>query len=144
MSLLSKILSKGASDLIKSGGDVIDNIATNDEEKLKAKNELTNIVLGSLNNMQNAQRDVLLAESSGTWLQRSWRPIVMLTFTAMIVTGAFVEIPYLDNDSKFWILLEIGLGGYVIGRSVEKIANNVTKNADLTFIKRKERKDIYG
>lgn len=144
MSFLSKIFSKGASDLIKSGGDVIDNIATNDEEKLKAKNELTNIVLGSLNNMQNAQRDVLLAESSGTWLQRSWRPIVMLTFTAMIVTGAFVEIPYLDNDSKFWILLEIGLGGYVIGRSVEKIANNVTKNADLTFIKRKERKDIYG
>lgn len=144
MSFLSKIFSKGAKDIIDSSGNVIDKISTSDQEKMNAKNELSNIVFDSLNNLQNAQKDIILSETKGNWLQRSWRPMVMLTFTALIVLGAFIEIPYLENNSKFWILLEIGLGGYVIGRSVEKVSENVTKNSDISFLRKKDRKDIYG
>lgn len=45
---------------------------------------------------------------------------------------------------EFWELLKLGLGGYVIGRSAEKIANSVTKNVDLPFLRKKDRKDVYG
>jgi hypothetical protein len=75
----------------------------------------------------------------GNWLQKSWRPLVMLTFTIMIVLGAFKEIPYLESSSQFWQLLELGLGGYVIGRTVEKVSETVTQNIDLTFLKKKDR-----
>ena len=144
MSFLSKIFSKGAKDIIDSSGNVIDKISTSDQEKMNAKNELSNIVFDSLNTLQNAQKEIILSETKGNWLQRSWRPLVMLTFTLLIVLGAFIEIPYLENNSRFWTLLEIGLGGYVIGRSVEKVSENVTKNSDISFLRKKDRKDIYG
>ncbi len=144
MSFLSKIFSKGAKDILDSSGKIIDNIATSDQEKLNAKNQLSKIVLDSLGDIHKHQRDVIMSETQGNWLQRSWRPLVMLTFAGIVVAGAFVDIPYLENDSKFWVLLEIGLGGYVIGRSVEKVSHTVTKNADITLLRRKDRKDIYG
>lgn len=143
MGFLAGIFGKGAKELTESVGGIIDNLSTSDREKLKAKAQLTEIVFSALNNLQNAQRDIILAEAKGNWLQRSWRPLVMLTFTLMIVVGGFTTIPYLADTSPFWVLLKIGLGGYVIGRSAEKIADNVTRNTDLTFLKKKDRKDRY-
>ena len=145
MSFLSGIFGKSAKELIDGAGNIIDKIATDDEEKLKAKSELTNIVLTSLNTMQNAQRDVILAEAKGSWLQRSWRPILMLCFGFIVIYAKFLgpvfgtEVPTLDDN--FWTLLEIGIGGYIIGRSVEKVARDVTQNSDITFLRKRDRKD---
>lgn len=68
---------------------------------------------------------VLVAEANGNWLQKSWRPILMLTFGGLIVARwlgwaapGLSEAEYL----KLWDIVEFGLGGYVIGRSVEKTA----------------------
>lgn len=68
---------------------------------------------------------VIVAEASGNFLQRSWRPILMLTFGGLIVARWFgwaapnlSEAEYLE----LWGIVKLGLGGYVIGRSVEKIA----------------------
>ncbi|MGV8134072.1 MAG: hypothetical protein AB2L20_02570 [Mangrovibacterium sp.] len=36
-------------------------------------------------------------------------------------------------------IIELGLGGYVIGRSVENISKTVTRNIDLSFLKKKDR-----
>ncbi len=142
---LGKIFSKGTGDVLNGVDKVLDTTITNTDEKLKAKNQITSIVLDALNKMQEAQKDVLLSETQGTWLQRSWRPLVMLTFTAIIVVGVFKpEIVYLSKGSEFWGLLKLGLGGYVIGRSTEKVAGSVTKNVDLPFLKRKDRKDAMG
>ncbi len=132
-------------------GGVIDSLSTSNEEKSKVKNELSQIVLNSLNELANAQKDVLIAELQGSPIQRMWRPIVMLTFAFIIVFHYFgyplamafdptvPELPILD--SKFWTLLEIGMGGYVVGRSLEKISENVTKNVDFSFMKKKNRKE---
>ena len=150
---LSKIFNKGAKDLLDSGGKIIDNLTTNDQEKLNAKNELTKTVLNSLNNLQNAQCDVLLSETSGNWLQRSWRPILMLGFGFIIMYAYFLEPAFLNKgedaisktlNENFWDLLKIGMGGYVIGRSAEKIASTVTKNSDISLLRKKDRKDVYG
>lgn len=72
-----------------------------------------------------AQAAIVQAEAaSSNWLAASWRPITMLTFVALIVARWFgwaapnlTEAEYL----KLWDIVQLGLGGYVIGRSVEKV-----------------------
>ncbi|MTI29849.1 3TM-type holin [Xanthovirga aplysinae] len=152
MKFLSKIFSSGAKDILEQGGKIIDNLTTSVDEKSNAKNELTSIVMTSLTNIQNAQKEIILSETSGNWLQRSWRPIVMLSFAFIVVYSFFLQPAFFPNaiivkDSlpdHFWTLLEIGIGGYVVGRSVEKVATTVTKNVDMPFLRKKDRKDIYG
>ena len=80
----------------------------------------------------NAQGGAIKAEaSSGSWLAANWRPILMLSFTAIIVVNYLVvplaqwfgvhEVP-LVLPPDMWGLLKIGVGGYIVGRSGEKIA----------------------
>lgn len=82
----------------------------------------------------NAQGGVIKAEaSSGSWLAANWRPILMLSFTAIIVVNYLVvpiaqwfgvsESP-LILPPDMWALLKIGVGGYIVGRSGEKIARS--------------------
>ena len=65
------------------------------------------------------------AEAQGqSWLQRTWRPITMLVFVALIVTRWLGWCaPNLGEAEalKLWDIVQLGLGGYVIGRSAEKV-----------------------
>ena len=68
---------------------------------------------------------IIVAEASGNWLQRSWRPLMMLTFTALIVArwlGWTAPNLAPSEYEHLWSIVQLGIGGYVIGRSVEKIA----------------------
>lgn len=58
-----------------------------------------------------------------SWLQRSWRPITMLTFLVCIVGFWFGLTGPLSASAvdAMFSLVQIGLGGYVVGRSAEKI-----------------------
>ncbi|PWJ44184.1 3TM-type holin [Sediminitomix flava] len=154
MNFLSKIFSSEAKGIIDSGGKLIDNISTSDEEKSAAKNELSEIVMTGLNNLQKAQSEIIQLEARGNWLQRSWRPILMLAFGFIVIYAYFIEPAFMNVasedliskrlDPKFWDLLQIGLGGYVIGRSAEKVASTLTRNVDMPFIKKKDRSKIFG
>lgn len=72
-----------------------------------------------------AAADIVKAEAaSENWLASSWRPITMLIFVALIVARWFGwAAPNLAEEEylKLWSIVELGLGGYVIGRSAEKI-----------------------
>lgn len=80
-----------------------------------------------------AQAKVLVAEITGeSWLQRNWRPMLMCAF-GVIVVNNYVLVPYirlldpawavsLEIPPDMWGLLKLGLSGYIVGRSVEKIA----------------------
>ncbi len=56
----------------------------------------------------------------------------MLAFGFIVIYVKFIAplfslpIPPLENE--FWDLLQLGIGGYVVGRSAEKIAGNITVN----------------
>lgn len=73
-----------------------------------------------------AQAEIVKTEAASQhWLAANWRPLTMLTFAGLIVARWFgwaapglSEAEYL----KLWDIVELGLGGYVIGRSAEKIA----------------------
>lgn len=78
-----------------------------------------------------AQADIVKAEIQGTsWIQRSWRPILMLVIVA-IVANNYLVYPYLSMFTSkavilslpdhLWNLMSIGVGGYVVGRSGEQI-----------------------
>ena len=45
-------------------------------------------------------------------------------------------------ELELMTLLELGIGGYVAGRSIEKVADTVTKNVDLSSLRRKDRNEI--
>ena len=73
----------------------------------------------------NAAVQVIVAEASGNWLQRSWRPIMMLTFCGLIVArwlGWTAPNLQPQEYDHLWSIVELGIGGYTIGRSVEKVA----------------------
>ena len=77
-----------------------------------------------------AQADIVKTEAASThWLAANWRPLLMLTFGALIVARWFgLAAPNLSETEylKLWSIVEFGLGGYVVGRSVEKIAGPIT------------------
>lgn len=86
---------------------------------------------------REAQAKVIIAEAQGeSWLQRNWRPILMLTIV-LIVANNYVIAPYislfgykslaLELPEAMWNLMNIGVGGYVVGRSGEKIATAVAE-----------------
>jgi len=74
----------------------------------------------------DAQKSIIVAEAQGgSWLQKSWRPITMLTFLSLTVCDSFGWLPN-RLAPEAWTLLQLGLGGYVAGRSLEKIAPVIT------------------
>jgi len=112
-------------DLLEQVEKVITGVEATHLEKKKLKSEVNKLIFYYLEKVNDNQTSVILSETKGNWLQKSWRPIVMLTFTLIIVIGMFTPLEILEKDSPFWSLLELGLGGYVIGRSAEKITNKV-------------------
>ncbi len=76
-----------------------------------------------------AQSSIINTESkSESWIARSWRPITMLTFLVIIVCHSLGVITLQKEFAdSFMTLVQIGLGGYVIGRSAEKAAPAVAK-----------------
>lgn len=80
----------------------------------------------------DAQKSIIVAEAnSDSWITRSWRPLTMLWLLGLIticVIAALFGAPDLMAQAfaaipvELWDLLKIGLGGYIAGRSVEKIA----------------------
>ena len=126
---MKKILEFFSSNVIGEVGKVIDNLFTNDEERINAKNKILQILKEKELELQRMQTDIILAEAKGNWLQRSWRPILMLSFGFIIIYTKFIaqvfslQIPLLEPE--FWNLLKIGIGGYVVGRSGEKIVDKL-------------------
>jgi hypothetical protein len=71
----------------------------------------------------------VVAEANGeSWLQRNWRPMVMMVFTGLVVCYWFGIMPVNTDQTtilELFSIVKVGLGGYVIGRSAEKVATTV-------------------
>ena len=118
---MKKIIDWFSTGVIGEIGKVIDNLFTNDEERLKAKNEMLRVLKEQQLELQRLQTEIIVAEANGNWLQRSWRPILMLAFGFVKFIAPLFALPIPPLENEFWNLLQIGIGGYVIGRTGEKI-----------------------
>lgn len=95
-------------------------------EEAKAKLTLDMHDAIAQSDLAKTAADIVKTEAASTsWLASSWRPITMLVFVGLIVARWFgFAAPNLQADEyiKLWDIVQLGLGGYVIGRSVEKVA----------------------
>jgi len=70
------------------------------------------------------------AEAKGeSWLQRNWRPLTMVWFSFLVGAYWFGYTPEKLSDAavlSLFGLIKLGLGGYVIGRSAEKITKEIS------------------
>ena len=99
----------------------VDRLTLPAREKKQLETDLQKLIQEIERDLVQARASIVVEETRGNWLQRSWRPLVMLTFATIVLVGTFINVPILSDTSRFWDLLEIGLGGYVVGRSGEKI-----------------------
>jgi hypothetical protein len=106
-------------------GDVIKRIFPDPEAAARAQLEIQMEVMRRSADLEAAANSIVKAEAeSEHWLTASWRPILMLTFGALIVARWLgFAAPGLSEVevTKLWSIVELGIGGYVIGRSAEKI-----------------------
>ena len=123
---------------------IIDGYVTNTELCEKLKGELQHAMIAEAERQLTAQRDIVTKEiEAGSWLAKSWRPIFMLLLMSFVaIYGLFLPLADLvagsplafrprwnELPSEFWEMLTIGLGGYVGGRSLEKIATTFAGKA---------------
>ena len=112
---------EGLKNVVGAVGKVIDGLTLPAREKRQLEADLLTLLAEYEKEMVRSRSAAVVEEARGNWMQRSWRPLVMLTFASVILIGTFTSLPLLADSSRFWDLLEIGLGGYVVGRSGEKI-----------------------
>lgn len=125
-------------------GDVLGRVLPEDSnKKAEIEREIKMSLLTNSHAIEQAAAQVVMAEAKSEHkITATWRPILMLTITAIvawnfliapianvILTQAVGEpialsIPLPD---ELWNLLMIGVGGYVVGRSAEKVADKVKK-----------------
>ena len=109
---------------------IIDKIIPDPAQRDKAKIELLALQQnGQLKEMEVAMSAIVAEANGQSALQRNWRPVTMLCFVGIIVNNYMIypylslfwsAAPLLPVPQDLWELIKIGLGGYVIGRTVEK------------------------
>lgn len=124
------VLASVAAPLLKGLFDVVDQSIEDKDQAARIKSLLQQKVLDGQAKEIEAAANIIVAEAQGeSWLQRNWRPMLMCLF-GLIVANNYIVGPYLalfggpslmlDLSPDMWDLLKIGVGGYVVGRSVEK------------------------
>jgi len=128
----------GWGDAVKGVTDLVGQFVEDKDKANELETAIKNKLIGLEQEMVKAQRDVIVAEAnSQSWMARNWRPIMMLTFV-FIVFNNYILLPYvtlfggtpveLPIPESLWALLKIGVGGYIFGRSGEKMVESYAKN----------------
>ena len=106
--------------------DIVDDVVEDKDEANRLKFEIQRQLIENKSSELEASAKIVLAEAQGSWLQRNWRPLLMVTFAGLIVAHWFgftaPNIPESVQNSLLNIVM-VGVGGYVVGRSGKKIAD---------------------
>jgi hypothetical protein len=119
---------------------IVDRYVSDAEQRQKLKAELERGLLDHLSKATELQQNVVLAEiNSEHWLTSNWRPLLMMVLMGFLILVGLM-IPIIDlivghpimyqprwNDlpEGFWNFLGVGMGGYIGGRSLEKITDTI-------------------
>ena len=127
MSILGKMFSGGAADLINSVGDVVDNLHTSKEEKLAAQHKIKKLVSNYEVEMERNISDRWKADmNSDSWLSKNVRPMILIFLVVSTVLMIFIDAGTINFivEEKWTDLLQLVLitviGAYFGGRSFEK------------------------
>ena len=127
MSLITKLFSGGAVDLVKGVGGVIDNLHTSKEEKLAAEQKIQELIANHQAKMEQNITDRWSADmNSDSWLSKNVRPMVLIFLVVCTVLMIFIDAGSINFvvEEKWTDLLQLVLitviGAYFGGRSFEK------------------------
>ena len=128
MSILTKLFSVGAGELVKSVGGVIDNLTTSKEEKLAAETKIKDLVANYEVEMEKTITERWKMDmQSDSWLSKNIRPMVLVFLVVSTILMIFIDAGTLsfNVEDKWTDLLQLTLitviGAYFGGRSLEKV-----------------------
>jgi len=108
--------------IFKEVKEVLSNYIEDKRKREEAAKQLTLALV-------ERQADIIEAEAkSDSWLTKSWRPIVMLTFTGLIVAdwlGYTAANLNPELKKQLYDIVQWGLSGYIGARTIEKIADKL-------------------
>lgn len=123
---------------------ILDAYVSDIELRRKLAAELEQQAVSYLSRTAELGAGVVLAEvQSEHWLSRNWRPILMLLLMGFLLVVGLVlpvadlvagqAIPFAPRwhllPDGFWQFLTVGMGGYIGGRSLEKVAGAIAGSA---------------
>ena len=121
---------KAISGIIPSIGQSITKFVKDKDLAAKLQHDIESKLVNLQSDVVQAKASIIVAEASGqSWIQRSWRPITMLTFVGIIANNYIfvpymvsfgLSVPMLEIPPGMWGLLTVGIGGYIGGRTYEK------------------------
>lgn len=82
--------------------------------------------------------------TQGSWLEKNWRPIFMLICIAILIgcffgySPPFIDKPLSPTMERIWMMLQIGLGGYMPLRTLEKIVTQLNVGSILKTLTAKK------
>ena len=127
MSILNKIFSGGAKELVEGVGGVLDNLTTTREEKLEAQRKIQKLVSDYETKMEQNITDRWKADmNSDSWLSKNVRPLVLIFLVVSTVLMIFIDAGTIafEVEAKWTDLLQLVLitviGAYFGGRTMEK------------------------
>ena len=127
MSILGKIFSGGAAELVKGVGGVIDNLHTSGEEKLAAEQKIKELIANYEIEIEKNVTDRWKSDmNSDSWLSKNVRPMVLIFLVVSTVLMIFIDAGTINFnvEPKWTDLLQLVLitviGAYFGGRSLEK------------------------
>ncbi|PSJ23586.1 hypothetical protein CVH10_01625 [Halomonas sp. ND22Bw] len=146
---MNGLIEKAVGALVEPLFDVIDQAVTDKDEANRLKQKIQSRLIDSRDSAIKARMQIILAEATGeSWIQRSWRPLLMLVVVA-IVANNYLLAPYLgamfgvglqlELPERLWDLMTLGVGGYIAGRSGEKIARGATGGGLVSMVQAKKR-----
>ena len=126
-------------NLIAPVTDIIGKTITDKDTLNKIKADLQSQAINADSDLNRAASSIIIAEAQGeSAVQRNWRPHLMYLIMGLLVWNG-VAVPVINElfgttlpileawkaiPGEMWTLLQIGLGGYIVGRTGEKIAAN--------------------
>ena len=128
MSILNKIFSAGASDLVKNVGGVIDNLTTTKEEKLEAERKIKELIANYEIEMEKNITARWEADlKSDSWLSKNVRPMTLIFLIVCTMLLIFIDAGAINFNVKdsyvdlLQLVLITVIGAYFGGRSLEKV-----------------------
>ena len=128
MSVLTKIFSGGAADLVKNVGGVLDNLTTTKEEKLEAERKIKELIANYEIEMEKNITARWEADlKSDSWLSKNVRPMTLIFLIVCTMLLIFIDAGAINFNVKdsyvdlLQLVLITVIGAYFGGRSLEKV-----------------------
>ena len=112
-------------------GDVVKRLFPDKVDQAAIESEIKLALIDNQGSLDQIRGRIVMEEArSSSWLTSTWRPLLMMVAVTIVAlnyllfpilnlfTGVAIDIAL---PTELWNLLQIGVGGYIVGRSGEKM-----------------------